>query len=767
MALPATLADRWPTKTLRRLGGIVVPGTGGSTPVLTGDLATAGFQLEQIADENNVTRWILNLAGTRGAAAPVAVSGLANNATLTGTISDATDTCAVTLTAEANAYAVRPRWTDGTSGTQSTELRETLVNTNTRVQLADRIRPRPGVYGLVAGAPTTGQAHRYLTPQGTWNGDNHVIIEPYNAFEAVWHRFRLDGTSATTSLAYLCFKGIHWTSAYVTPLGADVKMFTATNANKHVKFDGCRFWGPGESLGVEPTGRGRDMASAIGAIGDDWIIEGNDFQDVLDIVTQGQYARFAVRNNTARRFWNDGIKVSSTENDIFGNFFTDKAHADPANLDGDAGAHTDWFQHLGRQVAGTYVFGRVSNNIFVRGVGRDLWPDAQGIFPSDSNNGAIWTDATIENNIIVSVVANGINPRNFVNSLVRNNLLVKDTTVPQTVNPNTGSGLGPSGTPRIGYSSGKTGAGGSGGTHTGNVTSEATTFGSTTASSEPHSPPPTQTNNRVLDPDAVSGDSSYVANFAAPAFGAALSTIEGVKAAFKPKVGGPMALANQGPLDTDGNFRVYAGATAVTLSGPSGGVEGVASTNFTVGANGTITGDVIVTPSDAGAGGVFTPSNRTINSSGPTATFTYTPPAGVATRLISVTNNGGLTNPSAVEYAVVASPITTVTLDVPPSLTVGVPDTITASVDGVASQVVTITLGAVAGLTFGGAIVIGVGESSSGTSILATTAGLKAITGTDDRGLTGPLPVETTAIALPTPAGVANRGQLRRLGIRV
>lgn len=90
-------------------------------------------------------------------------------------------------------------------------------------------------------------------------------------------------------------------------------------------------------------------------------------------------------------------------------------------------------------------------------------------------------------------------------------------------------------------------------------------------------------------------------------------------------------------------------ATAVTLTGPSSGAVGAASTNFTAGANGTITGTVVVTPSDGGGGGTFTPTTVSISSGTPTATFTYTP-ASAGAKTISVTNNGSLSNPSSITY---------------------------------------------------------------------------------------------------------------------
>jgi hypothetical protein len=90
-------------------------------------------------------------------------------------------------------------------------------------------------------------------------------------------------------------------------------------------------------------------------------------------------------------------------------------------------------------------------------------------------------------------------------------------------------------------------------------------------------------------------------------------------------------------------------ATATTLSGPSSGTVSVASSNFTVGANGTITGTVTVTPSDAGQGGTFTPTSVAISSGTPTATFTYTP-ASTGVKTISISDDGGLTDATPIAY---------------------------------------------------------------------------------------------------------------------
>lgn len=101
-----------------------------------------------------------------------------------------------------------------------------------------------------------------------------------------------------------------------------------------------------------------------------------------------------------------------------------------------------------------------------------------------------------------------------------------------------------------------------------------------------------------------------------------------------------------------------AAATGVTMTGPTGGEVSVASTNFTVGVTpvgGTITGTVVVTPSDNGGGGTFSPASVSLTSGSPTGTFTYTPSSTAGARTISVTNNGGLTNPSNITYTSTAA----------------------------------------------------------------------------------------------------------------
>jgi len=108
-----------------------------------------------------------------------------------------------------------------------------------------------------------------------------------------------------------------------------------------------------------------------------------------------------------------------------------------------------------------------------------------------------------------------------------------------------------------------------------------------------------------------------------------------------------------------------AAATAVVWGAvPTAGAVNVASTNFNIGVDQTpIAGTLVVTPA-SNKPGTFSPATVSLTTGSPTATVTFTPTqSGVHT--ISLTNNGGLTNPATKPYTVqpavtvrlVASPI--------------------------------------------------------------------------------------------------------------
>jgi hypothetical protein len=104
---------------------------------------------------------------------------------------------------------------------------------------------------------------------------------------------------------------------------------------------------------------------------------------------------------------------------------------------------------------------------------------------------------------------------------------------------------------------------------------------------------------------------------------------------------------------------IQAPATEVVVTGPPGGAAGVASAPFTAAlpAGTAVATPLVVTPIDGGAGGRFSPPSSTLPAFTPGAstTFLYYPPPGIATRVITLTNSGGLANSGGVNYAVTSA----------------------------------------------------------------------------------------------------------------
>ena len=105
-------------------------------------------------------------------------------------------------------------------------------------------------------------------------------------------------------------------------------------------------------------------------------------------------------------------------------------------------------------------------------------------------------------------------------------------------------------------------------------------------------------------------------------------------------------------------------ATTLTLSGPTSGAVGAASTSFTVTPDGTVASDV-VTPHTSGSG-TFSPTSLTWAASGAAQTFTYTPSTTAGSpHAISITETAGLTIAgSPINYTVNAGPVTVPVTDI-------------------------------------------------------------------------------------------------------
>jgi len=193
-------------------------------------------------------------------------------------------------------------------------------------------------------------------------------------------------------------------------------------------------------------------------------------------------------------------------------------------------------------------------------------------------------------------------------------------------------------------------------------------------------------------------------------------------------------------LWTDGAAAVA--ATAVTfLQAQTVGTVGVASGSFVVGANGDVTGSVTVTPSDNGGGGSFSPTSVTLSSGSPTGSFTYTP-SSVGGKSITLTNTGGLSDPTAVTLVASFAAATTLTWSVKPAVgTVGSPTgNFTVSANGAISGTVVVTpTDSGGGGSFSPASVSLTNSNTSGSfAYTPGSAGTKTITVTNNGGLTNP-----------------------------
>lgn len=103
----------------------------------------------------------------------------------------------------------------------------------------------------------------------------------------------------------------------------------------------------------------------------------------------------------------------------------------------------------------------------------------------------------------------------------------------------------------------------------------------------------------------------------------------------------------------DGVIAIYLFfATTYTRSGPASGTVLVNSTNFTITPDDFYTGSI--TPNDNGAGGTFTPSSLTWAAENTVKTFKYKPLT-TGVKVISFTNDHGITDPADINYTSIAA----------------------------------------------------------------------------------------------------------------
>ncbi len=202
---------------------------------------------------------------------------------------------------------------------------------------------------------------------------------------------------------------------------------------------------------------------------------------------------------------------------------------------------------------------------------------------------------------------------------------------------------------------------------------------------------------------------------------------------------------------------VAGAATGLALVGSATGSIGVASGAFTVSLlpAGSLasTNPIIVIPASSIAG-TFTPSALTLSSTAIIGTFTFTPSASGAAS-ISLTNNGGLINPSALIYSIASAPIyNALTLIGPTSGTVATSSNnftvILSPSGGTAPASTIVTPNSTGGVFTPTSVTLTPALPSATFTFIPNSVGTAAISITNNQGLTNPASTTYTASAAST-----------------
>lgn len=172
-------------------------------------------------------------------------------------------------------------------------------------------------------------------------------------------------------------------------------------------------------------------------------------------------------------------------------------------------------------------------------------------------------------------------------------------------------------------------------------------------------------------------------------------------------------------------------------------------------------GSIVFTPHISGVAGTFSPSTLTLTIGQSSGTIDFTPTSAGAASL-STTNNASLPNPSAVGVTVTSPADAPTTFSQAASRTVslvGIPLTITYTLDKPATAPVTITPASTVPGTFSAAtVVIQTGATVGGVDFTASAYAAGQLTATNDRSLANPSAVNLTATVK---RGVALRLRMR------
>lgn len=197
-------------------------------------------------------------------------------------------------------------------------------------------------------------------------------------------------------------------------------------------------------------------------------------------------------------------------------------------------------------------------------------------------------------------------------------------------------------------------------------------------------------------------------------------------------------------------------STSIQLSGPTSGTAGVAATLSLTANNGGPAADDVITPSDGGAGGTFTPATVTIGKgvSDPVE-FTYTPAdaSDGKTVTLSATDSAKIGVTGSVSMTVAANPAHTYQISAPTAGYVNRPTTVTLTPGAAPTADITLTLtdGGKGGTFTPATVKFASGSTAAQTATYTpSTTGSVTVAATNSGSLVDPGGVTLTIAAEPT-----------------
>lgn len=459
----------------------------------------------------------------------------------------------------------------------------------------------------------------------------------------------------------------------------------------------------------------------------------------IGLSTPARAIENVIENTVSDGMTFSGVHIEARDNLIFNFLYKSGEHCDGIQIlpPGD-----ELYYEGDIQIVGNYV---------VRDVGVVDQLDCQGLFfkASDADDGFLARVAglTVDNNVVMNTYVNGVSQNGYTSQQIRRNTVLTAFSSPTLTTAQQDT-----------VESKIVAQNGDGGLWEANISSFYNLSGQTGA---------TSTDNLTLDRTLA----AYVACF--PDFTTVpLATRAQVVAALTPLQGGPAERADgtyRGAFFPDGSVNdgtVFEGSPAseIAVSASSAELEVGQTGTFTYQANAAVSGDVVVTPVIANVAGTLSSATITILDGQSSASVQFTPtalPSGQPS--VTCTNDGGLANPTALAFNVVAGPVapTTYTQADGTFAALGTSITLTFVLDAPAVDAVTITSACtLAGVYPSGAsVVIPFGATTGYVVFAPSTAGVGTFSATNDASLANPANIDVTVTA-------CNTAQLIVLGIR-